>query len=100
VHLGNTEQWRAFKMNLGLAALNQIRAIITQECKELEAAGLGEPSVRLLGGRLRREYATPAVASRIARHGGLRELRVRIHRAAYEHACRILAERDALRPTR
>jgi len=88
--LDKNEEWNAFEASLTLAAMRKIRILLTQECERLADAGLPPSKAEDLRQDLAREYATAAVARRIARHGGLVELQASIRRAARVFLCRAL----------
>jgi len=74
----------AFEANIALQAMQQVRALIDCEVADWELAGLSAAACEILRSSLRRRYAIATVGRRIARQGGLRELKVEVHEIACE----------------
>jgi len=91
--LDKNEEWNAFEASLTLAAMRKIRILLTQECERLADAGLPPSKAEDLRQDLAREYATAAVARKIARHGGLVELQMQMKRAVRKYLCKALEGR-------
>jgi len=77
-------RWSAFEANMVLQAMSQIRALIECEVADWELAGVGGADRERLRSDLRRRYATAWWGRKIAREGGLRELKIEVHALACE----------------